>query len=374
MRYYKNNGVTTLSADIDSSTTIVPVVSAAALPSSFPYDIRVGSEIMSVTSASSNNLTVVRGQESSGSAAHTSGDQVANIITAGALDEIQSAVGGGGTGPSLENGLRISVSSTDDCPVDGYSSGYIYVVPRRPIIDLVVDGSQTRCTVSSSTTINVSAWSAGVPCDVFAYWDAATSSVKFDVLAWTNGSTRATSLDRSVPGAAYKNGDFTRRYIGCFVKTFSTIYDSYQHRTISNFDNREPRPVMSKTNFTSSSISSSTGAVYSTNYSPTVLCGDVGRNALDLSFRIQALCNTATVTGYLGIGANSTSTFSSDALVAVLRSGVAGAYKDVETRINTPQLGYNTYNAIAYVSENLQVTAQGGAAATRYGWQGTVMG
>ena len=69
---FKNLASTTLTEDLDASETDVDVASAMGF-SGGDFRILVDSEIMKVTGVSGTTFTVVRGQEGSAAAAHTSG-------------------------------------------------------------------------------------------------------------------------------------------------------------------------------------------------------------------------------------------------------------------------------------------------------------
>jgi hypothetical protein len=56
----RSGGFTRLSAAITASDTTVPVYSAASFPASYPFDLNIGGEIVSVTNISGSNLTVTR--------------------------------------------------------------------------------------------------------------------------------------------------------------------------------------------------------------------------------------------------------------------------------------------------------------------------
>jgi len=82
---FKNLASTTLSADIDNSTTSVGVASAMGFTGG-DFRILVDSEIMKVTGVSGTTLTVVRHQEGTSATAHSNGAAVKHVLTAGALD------------------------------------------------------------------------------------------------------------------------------------------------------------------------------------------------------------------------------------------------------------------------------------------------
>jgi hypothetical protein len=82
---FKNLASTTLSGDIDASTTSVGVASAMGFTGG-DFRILVDSEIMKVTGVSGTTFTVVRHQEGTSASTHSNGATVAHVLTAGALD------------------------------------------------------------------------------------------------------------------------------------------------------------------------------------------------------------------------------------------------------------------------------------------------
>jgi len=82
---FKNLASTTLSAGIDDDDTSFDVASAMGFTGG-NFRILIDSEIMKVTGVSGTTLTVVRAQEGTQAASHTSATPVYHILTAGALD------------------------------------------------------------------------------------------------------------------------------------------------------------------------------------------------------------------------------------------------------------------------------------------------
>lgn len=93
-RIFYNNFITTLTAGINSSVTIVPVSSVLGLTLPFGREIRAtissGSsvEIVTITGITGTNLTVVRGEEGTSATAFSTGAALSIRVTAGTLDEI----------------------------------------------------------------------------------------------------------------------------------------------------------------------------------------------------------------------------------------------------------------------------------------------
>jgi hypothetical protein len=75
-------GQTTITEDLTENETDVSVQSNGSFPSSAPYDIKIGHEVMTVVSgAGSNTWTVRRAQAGTKKATHSSGDKVAEDLT-----------------------------------------------------------------------------------------------------------------------------------------------------------------------------------------------------------------------------------------------------------------------------------------------------
>lgn len=92
-RYYSSIAArTTLTADINSTTTTMAVAAVTGWPTSFPYTIlidhdTVNEEIVEVTARSGTTLTIVRGVDGSTAVAHTAGALVKNGISARDVSE-----------------------------------------------------------------------------------------------------------------------------------------------------------------------------------------------------------------------------------------------------------------------------------------------
>ena len=80
-----NDAVTTLNGAINNSVTTITVVSGAVFSSVGNFRIRIEDEIMIVTARSTNDLTVIRGQEGTSAASHVDTSTVTHVLTAGGL-------------------------------------------------------------------------------------------------------------------------------------------------------------------------------------------------------------------------------------------------------------------------------------------------
>lgn len=83
---WENGGSSTLDGAINDSVTSLDVVSAASFPSYPDFKIKVESEIMTVTGISTNTFTVIRGEDGTTAASHSSAVDVDHVVTSESLD------------------------------------------------------------------------------------------------------------------------------------------------------------------------------------------------------------------------------------------------------------------------------------------------
>ena len=85
-----NNAISTLLANINDSVTELSVASGdgALFPSTYPFHISIGDEILSCTLRVTDTMTVVRAQQGTAAASHTAGASVALRWTVKHLDDI----------------------------------------------------------------------------------------------------------------------------------------------------------------------------------------------------------------------------------------------------------------------------------------------
>lgn len=79
------NSWTTLSADIDASTTTITPLSITTFPVAVQFRIQIEDELLIVTGESSGVWTVTRGAEGTTAAAHSAGSSIFHILTAASL-------------------------------------------------------------------------------------------------------------------------------------------------------------------------------------------------------------------------------------------------------------------------------------------------
>ncbi len=146
-------------------------------------------------------------------------------------------------------GLRLTL--TTGVPVttaDVTAAGTLYYTPDLDgTIWLYVSGVWTRY-VTAEVSLSLatagpggSALTSGKPYDVFAYY---SGGVALEVVAWSNGTTRVTGIDRQ-NGVRVKSGDSSRLYLGTIYTTgTTTTEDSAAKRFVWNAYNRAPRHLV----------------------------------------------------------------------------------------------------------------------------------
>lgn len=163
------------------------------------------------------------------------------------------------------NGFRLSLTSgvpvtTSD--VTGATS--IYLTPYKSGGIALYSGSQWVLYSSNEVSLALGTITSSKPYDVFAYNNSGV--VTLEMLAWTNDTTRATSLSYQ-DGVLVKSGDATRRYLGSFYTTSTTTTeDSKANRFLWNYYNRVRKDMYREEttaswNYTTATIRAANGSV-----------------------------------------------------------------------------------------------------------------
>lgn len=115
----------------------------------------------------------------------------------------------------------------------------IYFTPYKGNRIAIYDGTRWRLYNFTEKTLALGTITSGLPYDVFIYDNSGTLTL--ELLAWTNGTTRATALTTQ-DGVYVKSGATTRRYLGTFYTTSTTTTeDSDSNRFLWNYYNRVGR-------------------------------------------------------------------------------------------------------------------------------------
>lgn len=89
---FANFASSTLNGTISSGALSLDVVMATSFPSSGNFRVLIDNELILVTGVSGTTFTVLRAQEGTSAASHTTGTAVTHIVTAGALSALKTDV------------------------------------------------------------------------------------------------------------------------------------------------------------------------------------------------------------------------------------------------------------------------------------------
>lgn len=333
---FSNHAGTTLNGAINNSVTSLVVTSASGLPSIPQFRVKLEDELMTVTAISGTTLTVTRGVEGTSAASHANGVNVDHVLTADAIERYRSN--------SLPIGTvegRLTLVSGDPVPsADQSAKTTLYYTPYTGRRICLYDGTYWRSYYSAEISLSLSGAAGNY--DVFVYYDSGTDTIKIEETAWTNDTTRASSIART-DGVWLKSSDTTRRYLGTIRHSASgQCSDTKTQRYVWNAYNRIERPLL--VNDTGSSYTYNSTTIRQTRAtSANKVEMVVGlQEALVYLEATQMETNTASsFFGIPGIGINATTTFDQDFYG---RHGVNAIPGNTAILAHYPAVGYNYYS------------------------------
>lgn len=331
--------VATVPTPATSGTTLVLVDGSTFPAPSSPYNCLVwpasaiptpsNSEIVRVTSLSTNTCTITRAQEGSVARAITVGDNFALTITKKNITDIETAVN---TLETLtpDNGIcdgRLTLTTlTPVTTADVTGATNIFWTPYTGNRVSLYNGTSWATLTFAEITIPLGTITSGLPYDIFVYNNSGV--ITCEILAWNNTTTRTTGLVLQ-DGILSKSGATTRRYLGTFYTTSTTqTEDSIAKRYLWNYYNRVTRPLehyeaTASWNYTTATIRQANGAA--TNQVEVVV--GVQESVIDLNLNVVVNNSAGAVPVSVGIGEDSTTTFT------------RGWFTDAAVTLNTSTLG-----------------------------------
>lgn len=134
-------------------------------------------------------------------------------------------------------GGRLSLSSSDPLGEASGAASLYYLPYSSEQIALYSGSTWSYATIpTAGVSVAFSGGTASKPHDVFIYDSAGTLTL--DLVAWTDGTTRATALTRQ-DGVYVKSGATSRRFLGTvYLDGSKQCTDSGTTRHLQNWDNR----------------------------------------------------------------------------------------------------------------------------------------
>lgn len=156
-------------------------------------------------------------------------------------------ISGGGSSstsstPSTSGGRLTLTSGTPVTTSDVVAATTIYFTPYTSDRISLYDGSNWSDISFSEISTSLSGLAANTNYDIFCYSNSGAATL--EILAWTNSTTRATTLTRQ-NGVLVKSGVATRKYVGTFrtTDTIGQTEDSVAKRFLWNYYNQEEKAV-----------------------------------------------------------------------------------------------------------------------------------
>jgi hypothetical protein len=138
---------------------------------------------------------------------------------------------------TLESGVPVSTT-------DQVDKTTLYYTPYMGNLIPLYNGTYWEILTFSELPLNISAFTASKPYDIFAYNNSGT--VTLEGLVWTNATTRATALAYQ-DGRLVKSGATTRLYLGTiYMDSASKCQDKKAQRFVWNYYNRINRDILAQ--------------------------------------------------------------------------------------------------------------------------------
>lgn len=244
----------------------------------------------------------------------------------------------------------------------------LYYTPYNGNSMQIYDGSAWRPLTFGEVSIAIPATTSTLY-DVFGYNNNGTLTL--ELLAWTNDTTRATTLTR-LNGALVKTGDFTRRYLGNMRTTGTSgqTEDSKAKRYVFNHYNRCKRLMQALDSAASWTYSTATWRQANANTANQIdfIIG-WEEEPVQAMTSAQVLTSGATIRFcYTGIGLDST-TAATDRYSSI---GTHQGYQNIQAYYDGfPGIGRHY---LAQLEQGGGTDTQTWAGGTRYGIKGWVLG
>jgi len=150
----------------------------------------------------------------------------------------------GPIGAAFEPGGRLTLTTaTPVTTADVTAAATLYYTPYKHDMISLYDGARWIPKTFAELSLNIAAYTASKPYDIWAYLNA--GAVALESTVWTNATTRATALAYQ-NGRLVKSGTVTRLYLGTIYVNSSggQTDDALLKRNVYNYYNRVSRPFL----------------------------------------------------------------------------------------------------------------------------------
>jgi hypothetical protein len=238
---------------------------------------------------------------------------------------------------------RLTVSTGLAIPVlDISGAGTIYFTPYKGNRIALYNGTTWDMYSFTERSLALSITS-GVNYDVFIYDNAGTLTL--EVVAWTNDTTRATSIVLQ-DGVYVKSGTTTKRYLGTIRGSGANVVeDSATKRFVWNYYNRVRRfvRVIDATDSWTYTTATYRQARATTTNKVEIVTG-VLEDAITIAVRAMAANNTGAIAASVAIGEDSTTTPVSNQLIQAMGGAAANVAVSLTAELRkVPTEGYHSY-------------------------------
>jgi hypothetical protein len=282
----------------------------------------------------------------------------------------------GSAGPSSTAGRLTLTSGTPITRTDVTGATNIYFTPYKGNEIMLWDGAAWTSYIFTETTLALGTLSNGTLYDVFGYENAGTLTL--EMLAWTNGTTRATAVTWQ-DGRACKSGDKTRLYLGTFcTSSTTTTEDSRTRRWLVNHYNQARRPLQrsiatASWNYTDTTVRLANGAGDSI---VEVLCTGLNDQMIDLTLNQAGGANATSNAVCGGIGEDSSTVVSTEQTGGQVNytGSAVTVVQNISRLAKQPTAGYHYYSWLEFTSTGGTNVMYGTTAGIRSGLSGWIDG
>ena len=247
---------------------------------------------------------------------------------------------------TLESGVPISTS-------DQSAKTTLYYTPYTGNRIALYDGSKWTTLTFTELSLSLSGYTANKNYDIFVYNNSGAAAL--ESLAWTDDTTRATSLVLQ-NGVYVKSGATTRRYIGTIRinATGGQTEDTFKQRFVYNAYNTVRRSFAAYNTTSSWTYTTASWREFNNGTGQTrgeVVIGLVDHLLCQVSHYFRAINTHATTSAYLSVTADSTNGTIQIAAYATVDSAISQLQSAGAIRLSS--VGYHYFTGIEYGATTL---------------------